>query len=305
MKDNSDTKLPFGLKHNLLVGVEEVSSGLACDCICPRCFGRLQARKGDKNTHHFSHDPSADERECLNAFETSIHLMAKQILLEEKLIRLPSLELKESGNDLSGKTHVESELVCEKVSQLFERVDVEKKLSDFRPDVTGFVGDLPVVIEIAVTHFVDPEKRKKIQKGDYRAIEIDLSKVVHTISKEQLRDLVVYQESNKKWLSHESASRIRPRLKIQLESRIKEANRAIIKSRNRSKNRTFRPTKIRSMQPPVAASRPPSPPIEFDLRWIKCDECSHLWKTSKSDTPYSLLLIGCPRCGHKVSTARV
>lgn len=305
MRDYSDTKIPFALKHDLLVGVEEVSSGLACDCVCPCCFGRLQARKGAKNAHHFSHDPSADERECRNAFETSIHLMAKQILLEGKTILLPALELKESGNDLSGKAHVVSELICEMVDQQFERVDVERTISDFRPDVIGFIDDLPVLIEIAVTHFVDSGKRKKIRKGGYRAIEIDLSKVTYTITKDQLKNLVIHRVSNKKWLSHESASRIRPRLKVQLEGRIREANKQIIKSRNRSKNPTSRRSKFRSMRPPDPASVPLSPPVEFDLRWMKCDKCSHLWKTEKSETPYSLLSIGCPVCGHQVSTARV
>ncbi|MEH6519291.1 MAG: hypothetical protein V7742_21650 [Halioglobus sp.] len=305
MRDYSDTKIPFALKRDLLVGVEEVSSGLACDCVCPCCFGRLQAKKGDKNAHHFSHDPSADERECRNAFETSIHLMAKQILLEEKRIRLPSLEPKVSGYDLSGKAYVVSELVCEKVDQQFERVDVERAVSDFRPDVIGFVDGLPLLIEIAVTHFVDPGKMKKIRKGGYRAIEVDLSKVADSITKDQLKDLVVHKESNKKWLSHESASGIKTRLKIQLEGRIREADKAFLKSRNRGKKTTSSRIKFRSIQPLVPASVPPSPPVEYDLRWIKCDKCSNLWKTSKSETPYSLRLIDCPRCGHQVSTARV
>jgi hypothetical protein len=304
MKNHSSTKIPFALKHGLLVGVEDVSSGLACDCVCPCCFGRVQARKGDKNAHHFSHDPSAEFHECKNAFETSVHLMAKQILLEEKHVCLPSLNLKESANDLAGNTHVVSELVCEKIDQQFERVEAERTVSDFRPDVIGFIDGLPVLIEIAVTHFVDLEKRNKIQKGGYRAIEIDLSNVAHSITKDQLKDLVIRKESNKKWLSHQSESRIRPRLKVELKDRIEEANTTILNTRTRGTQPPSRRLEFRPTQPKIPTSVPQHAPGEFDIRWIKCDACPDIWQTSKSKTPYSLSRIVCPICRHQVSPHR-
>jgi len=233
--------------------------------------------------------------------------MAKQILLEEKIVYLPPLELRESGTDLSGKRHIVSELVCAKVSQKLDRVELERTVSDFRPDVIGFIGDLPVFIEIAVTHFIGMEKIKKIRAGSYRSIEIDLSKVAYSTTKSQLKDLVVHEELNKKWLSHESASGIRPGLKIQLESRIREADRAYLESRNRGKKTSLRRPKFRSnlLQAPAPASRPLPSPTEFELRWFRCDVCHCTWKISKSEAPYSLLQIDCPNCGHQVSTVRI
>ena len=37
--------------------VDKVERGLACNCFCPdcECNGRLEARQGDVNEHHFAH----------------------------------------------------------------------------------------------------------------------------------------------------------------------------------------------------------------------------------------------------------
>ena len=35
--------------------VGEVESGIACECTCPACGGRLIAKKGTKMIHHFAH----------------------------------------------------------------------------------------------------------------------------------------------------------------------------------------------------------------------------------------------------------
>lgn len=70
--DASDNRIPFGLKNGILVGVSEVDSGLACDCICPSCHRKLQ---GKKVSHYFSHDPSEDTEICKSAFETAIWLI--------------------------------------------------------------------------------------------------------------------------------------------------------------------------------------------------------------------------------------
>jgi hypothetical protein len=70
--DTSDNKIPFGLKNGILVSVSEVDSGLACGCVCPSCYKKLQAKKGKKVAHYFSHDPAEDTKECKSAFETAI-----------------------------------------------------------------------------------------------------------------------------------------------------------------------------------------------------------------------------------------
>ena len=92
----TEAQIPFGLKNGVMVQVSEVKSGLACDCVCPVCKRPIQARKGSKRAHHFSHDPSEETKTCEGAFETSVHLMAKQILSEDGFSITPELILKES-----------------------------------------------------------------------------------------------------------------------------------------------------------------------------------------------------------------
>ena len=82
----SDKRIPFGLKNGQMVAVAEVPRGLACGCVCPVCNRVLQANKGKKNAHYFSHNPSEDAVVCESGLETAIHMMAKQILFGEEEI---------------------------------------------------------------------------------------------------------------------------------------------------------------------------------------------------------------------------
>lgn len=81
------TLIPFAIRDTdqQIVSVEEVESGLGCQCHCPSCHGVLIARKGQHKAHHFSHHKGS-ERDCAFAFETSIRLM-----LLDKLDRINSL----------------------------------------------------------------------------------------------------------------------------------------------------------------------------------------------------------------------
>lgn len=134
----SNNKIPFGLKNGLLVDVSEVGSGLACGCICPSCKRKLQANKGKIVSHYFSHDPSAETKACESAFETSVHLMAKQILSEDGHMNFPGLTISVSGSDANGNTHAEEMQLEEEAKRYFERVELEKRLEDIRPDIISY-----------------------------------------------------------------------------------------------------------------------------------------------------------------------
>ena len=81
----SEPKLPYGILKGRLVSVKEVSSGLACGCVCPRCKQRLVAKKGEIKVHHFAHH-NADP--CDYAVEVAVHMLARQMLEEAKRIKL-------------------------------------------------------------------------------------------------------------------------------------------------------------------------------------------------------------------------
>lgn len=59
----------------------------------------------------------------------------------------------------------------------FNSVEVEKWEGTFKPDLRCELGGRKLFIEIAVTHFVDPEKKRKVEEMGHSLLEIDLSDV--------------------------------------------------------------------------------------------------------------------------------
>lgn len=65
------------------VNVNNVPNGNRCGCICPACKEPLTAKnRGNKRIHHFAHQSGAD---CPHAYETMLHLLAKQKIQEKFL----------------------------------------------------------------------------------------------------------------------------------------------------------------------------------------------------------------------------
>jgi hypothetical protein len=154
-----DIKLPFALQDGILVDILSVDKGLACNCICPSCGQRLVAKKGNLKEHHFAH---YNDVECEGAFETALHIYTKNILEKHKRIVLPPVYLANSNKLIFPATEV-----------TFEKVVLEKRLNNIIPDILVFIKGKPLLIEIAVTHFVDSFKSLKILELGYSAIEID------------------------------------------------------------------------------------------------------------------------------------
>ena len=79
-----------------IVSIEDVPSGKACRCTCIDCDEPLVAKKGQVNRHYFSHEPTSatDElnvnpRECHWGPETELHILAKEVLAEDRQLSLP------------------------------------------------------------------------------------------------------------------------------------------------------------------------------------------------------------------------
>lgn len=61
-----------------LVHVDGVAKGAKCACHCPHCDAPLYAKNaGTQREHHFAH---AHRHECEGAYESSLHILAKEIL---------------------------------------------------------------------------------------------------------------------------------------------------------------------------------------------------------------------------------
>lgn len=301
----SNNKIPFGLRDGVMVGISEVLPGLACGCICPSCHRKLQANKGKKIAHYFSHDPSKESVPCESALETSIHRMAKQILYEEKLAKFPRLEVKATQKDENGQSHQETGVVNDEISIYFNQVELEKQLDDIRPDFIGYQDSTPYLIEVAVKHFSDADKIKKIRAKQLHAIEVDLSKIGFTITKEELKALIIDNVDNKKWLSNPIAAVMKAELKARLEDKIKSINELILEARlkTRSSNVVNR-AKSYSQFSGREHSKPTHRTTrtkDCDPRWFRCEACHHLFDVPLKNAPYTIETIECPECKHDVS----
>ena len=65
------------------VYIDDVPNGKKCECHCRECGGVLIARQGRKRIHHFAHFNGSER---LNCSMTALHLLAEEIILEEKRI---------------------------------------------------------------------------------------------------------------------------------------------------------------------------------------------------------------------------
>ena len=148
-----------------LISINEVKSGLKCDCFCPVCNSQLVARKGKIKVHHFAHYNS---NECESYGESMLHLLAKKIIEENKYLLVPDFA-KEVGSYSNFK----------KID--LTKIEVEKGYNDIKPDIIAWVGDENnFFVEIAVTHKVDYEKLLKIKEYNVSTLEIDLGDYYRT-----------------------------------------------------------------------------------------------------------------------------
>ena len=159
--------LIYALSNGKLVSVEDVPAGLKCDCFCPACGEHLVAKKGQKMTHHFAHKAGTN---CAFGYQTSLHLLAKDILANARRMVIPELYLRPD------KPWLRDHLISPAREILIDEVDVEQNHGSIIPDVAVYAGGKKFFVEIYVTHAVDEEKLSKLKQAGISTIEIDLSK---------------------------------------------------------------------------------------------------------------------------------
>jgi hypothetical protein len=87
-------------------------------------------------------------------------------------------------------------------------VYLEKRFDDIIPDIIVEIKGKPLIIEIAVTHFIDSEKKNKIAKHQIAAIEIDLSKYDRQITFDELETILLENVEKKKWIYNQKREKI-------------------------------------------------------------------------------------------------
>ena len=285
---STNNKVPFGLLGDILVDVNDVESGLACKCICPSCYGALVARKGRKNIHCFAHhkpDPN-----CEYTPETAIHLMAKQILLENYSIRLPKLDITVSALGVSRERYSESELLVKEGDFRYDKALSEQRIEGIIPDILLYKNGIPVlIIEIFVSHGVDHLKRDKIEKLDISCIEIKLDN--RLINKATLAEKVLLSTDIKKWIYNKKSQSVRNKLNQVLEQKLAEdllkAKRLSLAVEAKEKEAIKKRNEVRLKNKANGLKKP---------KWVYCDNpsCKVLYESIDSVSK-------CPECGHEDS----
>lgn len=212
-------KIPFGLRDDRLFQPDEVSRGLACNCVCPGCGSKLVAHHGEKRVKHFVHYSTA----CLKGFESAIHKAAKQVLLHSKQILVPAIHASEFLFDRGSNVDVsEDKSIAERFIPI-EDVEVEKDMGSVVPDLVISGLGRKLFVEIAYTHFVDELKLSKLKALGIPTLEIDLSKLSEVPSMIELAHLVVEEPSNRLWVFNSKQDELKRRVSTVAKQKLTEA----------------------------------------------------------------------------------
>lgn len=221
------------------VSIADVPSGLACNCTCPGCGESLVAKKGKRRDHHFSHTSDSD---CATGYETSLHLAVKTILERTKQLMLPVCVAQHAPHerqifdeeglrtvselafsylerdprpgwkhaDQFDRFHVHNGYgVVRGALVTFGRVVVEQREGNIIPDLIGYINGRAIYIEVAVTHFVDEAKIKKLREHDVSTIELDFSNRANPLLNwTDLEERLVKDPMGRRWLWNRRANAI-------------------------------------------------------------------------------------------------
>lgn len=184
-------------KDGRMRSVDEVARGLACECVCPTCRDRVLARQGEIREWHFAHASGTD---CERAAEGALHRAAKQVLLESGGMTVPPTRVVANATLPDGRTGT-GEAFRPEMWVDFQSVETEQTTGAVRPDIVAGLGRTILFVEIAVTHFVDDNKKAALAELMVPTIEIDLAGFEREKwSWELLIDALVESATHKTWV---------------------------------------------------------------------------------------------------------
>ncbi|WP_323144858.1 competence protein CoiA family protein [Massilia phyllosphaerae] len=193
----------------------QVPLGKKCGCICPACSFPLYAKhcESGKRAPHFAHAPGSA---CESGTETSLHLAAKQLIYDRKGFLFPELTATVEVSDAFSSLHRASQSLAAAAYRELGKVQLEQAVGSTRPDLLAEAADLgKVAIEIAVTHFTDEEKLKKLRSLALAAVEVDLSGI-REATFDVLNSLLFENGSVTVWLFHPAVSAVEDELRQSL-----------------------------------------------------------------------------------------
>lgn len=183
----------FAMDHsNRITYISEAERGLSCNCFCMVCNERMVAKKGNEREHHFAHE--SNKIACAINLETLLHKFAKRVIQEEGgLVVPPSMNYRLSALATVSQTNP--------TWLMLERIEEEKWLDNIRPDLIGYSGETPVLIEVAYSSFVDANKQAKLEARGFIALEIDLRDFPpESFDPDLAKEAIVHESDRKEWL---------------------------------------------------------------------------------------------------------
>jgi len=161
-----------------------------------------------------------------------LHLIAKQILEEEKWIRLPDLIGTARTTLQDGEPLTASESYPGAMVQLNDVV-LEKGMGRTRPDVIAQMREFspweagPILIEVTVTNAITEERMQRIRQNNLPALEIDIRQLGGRVSRSEYARLVVDEIAGKRWLYHPAEALLRQQAEASLSQLASKRNREI------------------------------------------------------------------------------
>lgn len=200
-------QLQYGIRGGKIIHISEISPeqrGLNCQCVCPGCGMPLVARLGTQKQKHFAHHNAGCD--TASAQQTALHMLAKEIIEQERQLLFPGISVTRDQTSFGSFEyqfyHLPLVLPYKKPKLVTcDAVVLEKKLSDIVPDILVQIAGRTCLVEIAVTHFVDDEKRNKVESIGLPLMEINLSSLSDAaFDREAVRTAVLWQEDNRSWI---------------------------------------------------------------------------------------------------------
>lgn len=224
-KTGKDGRIPFGLADDgRMYEPLDVPLGKACGCVCPACRAPIIAKHclASDRQAHFAHSGGAN---CSSGFETALHLAAKQLIAERAQLHFPALSVDVYQVDAIGVEHRAAAEMAPAGIRPLSAVVLEQWMVNIRPDVIVDSDELGrVLIEIAVTHFVDREKLDKIEQLGLAVLEIDLSNL-REASFDSIAVYLFETPAHSKWLHHPRMASARAQLVAELAEKFAHAAR--------------------------------------------------------------------------------
>ena len=273
-------KLEYGIRKGQIVHISELEpeeKGEKCNCTCPVCNGNLIAKlKGDRRQRHFAHK-AANNCDILHAQQTGLHLLAKEIIRDKGKILVPGLtisrlEIVSGVSDVDAAAEVDIDLP--NISPRFveyESVDIEKTIDDIIADAVISVAGMPCIVEVAVTHFVDKVKLKKLESLNIPVFEIDLSDLLkNPQTRETIETAVLFEETNRYWVCNPKRSRLFEEKRIEFQKKYDSVvlNRELAEKRKQE----YRKNNIRALQKLMEPEN-----YAIELQRLRNDEHASWW----------------------------